>query len=291
MSDVLIGPLIAAVALAAVVVAAHRRLPPAWAARVLALTLTVLLLAALPTVWIVGAAYLIDLPAVHTALGWCAVHVGQHHGDVPAPLGLAALLAAVAGTARGIAAVRDHRRLRCAAATWPTVAADDRPFAYTLPGPGGQVVVSTGLVELLDEHEQAVVLAHEHAHGACRHDRFVLLARVASGTVPLLRPITDRLLFSLERWADEHAVAACGDRHIVASTLTKVALSSAGPHGALAFQGVGIAARVSALRVPPVAEPAPPHRALLYVGVSATAALAAYQLHHLVELLRALCAG
>ena len=114
----------------------------------------------------------------------------------------------------------------------------DQTFAFTLPGRGGQVVLSTGLIDMLDEAEQQVVLAHERAHAHHRHDRYLLTAQLAAAVMPLLRPLAGRLQFSLERWADETAVARCGDRGFVARTLGKVALRRITPAGAAFERGI-----------------------------------------------------
>ena len=100
-------------------------------------------------------------------------------------------------------------------------------FAYTLPGAGGHVVVSQGLVDELDEVELAIVMAHERAHGRLRHDRFVVLGAAAVALVPIMAPLHRRLRFTLERWADESTVAELEvGREVVARTLATVALST-----------------------------------------------------------------
>lgn len=287
----LIAPLLVAASLAAVLVSAfHRRLPPILATRLLASVTAVLAIAALPTLWIVSIGYLVHVPAIHTALGWCAVHFG-HHGTTATPVGVAATVAAVYGSVRVGMVLRSYRRLRCDWHAAPAIAPHPEPFALTLPGRGGHVVLSSALVDLLSDSERAVVLAHEEAHGRCRHDRYFLLGRLATAAMPLLRPLSTRLQYNLERWADEHAVARCGDRRLVASTLGKVALRSSPVRGALAFHSVGIAGRVGALLVPPVRVP---HRGWRALGLSVLAvvgACAVYQLHHVAAAISSLCSG
>ena len=196
----------------------------------------------------------------------------------------------VFGTVRAARVVRSYRRLRHDRGTLD-IAGDRRPFAYTLPGPGGHVVVSTGLVDLLDDTEFDVVLAHEAAHGRYRHDRYLLISRIASASIPLLRPLTSRLEFSLERWADEYAAGQHGDRAFVARTLGKVALSGSVPIGVLSFAGLGVVARVEALLRPAVDETRQSLMIAVGVGIVATGLLAGVQMHHLVTLLTALCPG
>lgn len=287
----LIEPLLLAGSLAAVLVSAfHRRLPPILAARLLASVTAVLAIAALPTLWIIAVGYLVHVPEVHTVLGWCAVHVG-HHGTPATPIGVAATVAALYGTVRVAMVLRTYRRLRCDWHAAPAITPHPEPFALTLPGRGGHVVLSSALVELLDEEERAVVLAHEEAHGRCRHDRYLLLGKLATAALPLLRPLSTRLQYNLERWADEHAVARCGDRRFVAATLGKVALGSRPVRGVLGFHSVGIAGRVRALLGPPVTVP---HRGWRALGLGALAVVGMsglYQLHHVAAAISSLCAG
>lgn len=288
----LVAPLLTATVIAAVLVSAsHRRLPPILATRLLASVTAVLAIAALPTLWIVAIGYVVHVPAVHTVLGWCAVHVGHHGGATPTAIGVAATLAAVVGTVRLVKVVRAYRRLKCDWHASPAVTPHPEPFALTLPGRGGHVVLSSALVELLTEEERAVVLAHEEAHGRGRHDRYLLLGRMATAVVPFLRPLSDRLQYNLERWADEHAVARCGDRRLVAATLGKVALGAGPVRGALAFHSVGIAARVRALLAPPVRVPRRRWRMLGLGLLAVVGACGAYQLHHVAAAIGSLCGG
>lgn len=282
-------PLAAAGALAMGVTTIHRRLPPALAARVVALSLLVIIAAAVPTLWIVSIGFVGHVPLIGPGFQWCAKAFGVHE-QMPVWIGLPAFALVVFGTVRAAGVFRSYRRLRHDRGELD-VADDQRAFAYTLPGPGGHVVVSTGLVELLDDAEFDVVLAHEAAHGRYRHDRYLMISRIASASIPLLRPLTSRLEFSLERWADEYAAGHHGDREFVARTLGKVALSSTAPVGALSFAGLGVVARVEALLKPAVDEPRPSLMLATSVGILATGVLSGVQMHHLVSLLTALCPG
>lgn len=282
-------PLAAASALAMGVTTIHRRLPPALAARVVAFTLLVIIAAAVPTLWIVSISFVGHVPFVGPGFQWCAKAFGVHD-QMPAWIGLPASVLVVFGTVRAAGVLRSYRRLRHDRGALD-VADDRRPFAYTLPGPGGHVVVSTGLVDLLDDTEFDVVLAHEAAHGRYRHDRYLLISRIASASMPLLRPLTSRLEFSLERWADEYAVGHHGNREFVAHTLGKVALSGTVPVGVLSFAGLGVVARVEALLKPAVDEARHSLMVATSVGILATGVLAGVQMHHLVSILTALCPG
>jgi len=63
------------------------------------------------------------------------------------------------------------------------VVEDLNPSAHAVPGTStrpGVVVMSTGLLEVLDPEERAAVLAHEHAHLAHGHRVFVIVAELAA---------------------------------------------------------------------------------------------------------------
>ena len=57
----------------------HRRLPPALAARVVAVTLLVIVGAAVPTSWIVSIGFVGHVPFVGAGFQWCAKAFGVHH--------------------------------------------------------------------------------------------------------------------------------------------------------------------------------------------------------------------
>ena len=283
-------PLFIAIVLAVAVTTVHRRLPPVLAARAVLITMVVVLGAALPTLWIASLGYLADAPVIGSRFRWCAEALGGHH-PIPAAVGIVATMASVAGILRLLRVVRVHRRLRRDETGSVEIATDDQPFAFTLPGRGGHVIVSTGLIDMLDAPERDVVFAHEQAHARHRHDRYLLTAKLASSALPFLRPLASRLKFSLERWADEVAAESCGDRRLVAQTLAKVAMKQLPAAGMLGFNGLGVPGRVAALLAPPVSSPARVSLAGLWVAIGATGALAAFQIHHLFLLLTALCPG
>ncbi len=283
-------PLLLALALAATVTATHRRLPPVVATRAVTVTLAVIAAAAVPTLWIVSLGYLAHIPFLGRRLQWCAEAFGVHD-PIPWWLGAPALLFVTVGIIRAGSVVRGYRRLRQHDARSVEIADHAQPFAFTLPGRGGQVVLSSGLVELLDDAERAVVLAHENAHARSRHDRYLLVAQISAALVPFLRPLADRLHFSLERCADEVAVVHCGDRGFVARTLGKVALRSGTPAGVMGFGGLGAPARVAALLSPPTTPLRPGFSLALWSAIIMTAGLGVFQIHHLVRLVTALCPG
>lgn len=280
-----VAPLLIALALAAAVTTTHRRFPPILAARMVMVTVVVVAAAALPTLWMLVLAYTAHVRVF--GMAWCTSPMtGQR---VPAWIGIPSLIIATAGTWRAAKVIRSHRRLRCDVPGPVEVADHDDPFAFTLPGRAGHVLISRGMLELLEPDERAVVLAHENAHGRHRHDRYLFVAQLAASLVPPLRPLSTRLHFTLERWADEAAVAHCGDRHFVARTLGKVALATAAPIGALSFTGLGTPARVAALLANPTAQPRLAHRVGLWSAIAVAGVFSIVQVHHLVGLVSTLC--
>jgi len=158
----------------------------------------------------------------------------------------------------------------------------------TLPGRAGQIVISTAMVDLLDDDEQRIVIAHERAHARYRHDRYLLTAELAAAALPPLRGLARRVNYSIERWADEAAAAVCGDRELVAVTLGKVALQTQ-PATVAGFSGLGVASRMGALLQPPIPHPHRAHVLALWSSLAITAGFSVYQLHHVEQLLTALC--
>ena len=126
------------------------------------------------------------------------------------------------------------------------VLASPRPFAYTLGGRSGGVVVSRGLLRLLDEDERDAMLAHELAHLRLRHHRLLGFAQVVTATlgpvVPAVYQAAASLARELEVIADQAAAGEVGDRRVVARALAKAALAAAStpvPTTTPAFGGAG----------------------------------------------------
>ncbi|MEV7419960.1 M56 family metallopeptidase [Streptomyces sp. NPDC089919] len=168
---------------------------------------------------------------------------------------LAAVVTACAGTAWRHRRVR--RRAERALARRPgrrvAVLPDDQPYAYALPGRRGRVVVSTGMLAALTTGQRRALFAHERAHLAERHHRFLLAVRLAARANPFLRPLATAVGYATERWADEVAASAVGSRRAVALAIGRAALVSRGtPAAALAqFAAAGpVPRRVAALLAP-----------------------------------------
>ena len=137
----------------------------------------------------------------------------------------------------------------CLAAPDGFVIVDDpTPDAFALPGRPGRVVVSTGMLEVLDPGERDILLAHERTHLAEHHYVFVALAQLGAAINPLLRPLAAAVAYTVERWADEQATAITGDRRCVARTVGKAALASHRARSRVTGAALGILGRGGALR-------------------------------------------
>lgn len=102
--------------------------------------------------------------------------------------------------------------------------------AFAVGGAQHTVVVTRGIVDLLSGAELSAVLAHEHAHLAARHHRWLTAAAFVAQAlplVPLLRDAPAHVGRLLEMDADELA-AAQHEPRVIASALVTVAASALG---------------------------------------------------------------
>lgn len=234
-----------------------RQLAPAAAARMLAATT---LVAAVATVWgllvlAAGGLGRIGEVLTYTRPDPAALAAAD---PVPRTLGVLAAVLLACGLGRLAHSLwRRRREVRALAALrgLPTagdliVLADDRLDAYALPGRPGRIVVTSGMLRALPAGERAVLLAHERAHVAHRHDRYSALGEMACALNPLLRGLHDQLGFALERWADEDAAQTVASRPLAARSLARAALAGTGrgPVTALAYLRHQVTARVRALQ-------------------------------------------
>jgi hypothetical protein len=245
-----------------------RRLAPAIATRIIvaasvfAAASGVFILAVLAFTWI-G-----QFPVVAAEGAWSPSAL---RSDSPVPVGpaivsgalvtLAAISVALTGARRVWALLEVHRICRDLTAVEGLVVLDDaRPDAFTTPQPAGRIIVTRGLLSALGQQERRVLLAHEMSHLAHRHAWWNLAADLAAAMNPLLRPTARAVATAVERWADEDAARAIGDRRQVAMTLVRVAQLQAQFAGAApapvvsagtAATGGDVAVRVRALLAPP----------------------------------------
>ena len=240
----------------------------------------------------VGAVGLLARSALGMSLiDWCPV-VPLHH-DVGYLEGGLAFVATAVGLTRMVQVVRRRRRAaRGMQGRRLSVLETAEPIAYAAPGKPGCVVVSRGMLDVLEPRERQVLFAHERAHLRHHHHRYLLVGELAVAVLPLLRPLANQLQLATERGADEAAVHAMGgDRPLVARAIARAAMTSSSYPGLVgAFGGGSVPARVQAL-VGPAASPARVRIGLLAGGAVAVAALAAgtVQLHHVARLAGHLC--
>ncbi|MEI7031762.1 M56 family metallopeptidase [Streptomyces pratensis] len=263
---------------------AEQHLHPRRAARLLATVAVILAscsLVCLGLLVVVGTA---QLPGNPLPDGWSddAVRDAVPHDAFAGKASIVALVAVTAACGR---TVRRHYRFRARAhralAGLPggdlAVLPDEAPYAYALPGSPGRVVVSTGMLASLDPPERRALFAHERAHLVRRHHRLLLATRLAACVNPLLRPLIAALVYSTERWADEEAAAATGDRRLTARAVGKAALVSRPAPGGQVFAAFAAAGPVPR-RVAALLGPVPPDRvwppALTPAGVAAFVAAA-----------------
>ncbi|GAA3214529.1 M48 family metalloprotease [Dactylosporangium siamense] len=195
-----------------------------------------------------------------------AMEVRERTAAFPLPEPVPGAVAVGAGlllVAAAWSVVRDLRRRRAVVADLHAAGAPHdgllvadwtEPHAVAVPPAGaggpGHILVTSGLLRLIDAAEWRAVAAHERAHLRRRHHRTVALATTAAAVNPLLRPVAGAVALLVERSADEDAVAAVGDRHMVARAIAKVALAGGSRTGTLGAGGSDVVRRVAALTRP-----------------------------------------
>ncbi|WP_149549425.1 M56 family metallopeptidase [Streptomyces marokkonensis] len=215
---------------------AEQHLHPRTATRLLtavAATMAVCSTVCLGLVMVVGTA---QLPGNPLPDGWSdpevreAVPYDEVAGKAAIPA-LCAVLMACGRTFWRHARVRRraHRALAGLRDAEVAVLPDDVPYAYALPGGRrDRVVVTTALLDCLEPAERRALFAHERAHLAGRHHRFLLAVQLAARANPFLRPLRTAVAYTAERWADEDAARAVGSRRTVAYAIGRAALASRG---------------------------------------------------------------
>ncbi|GAA3584783.1 M56 family metallopeptidase [Kribbella ginsengisoli] len=202
----------------------------------------------------------------------------DHRSELPRPVpGWLAAFAALALLAGGIRVVADlvrrtwlRRDLRAMGVSRAGIAVADvsEPFAVAVPGRPGHVLVTSGMLRLLDDRERGVMLAHERSHLLRHHHRLVAITGSAAAMNPLLARVPALVAFLVERWADEDAAARTGDRQLVARTVAKASLAARG-RNALPVMGLHGSRAVD--RVAAMTEPKGPKRWGSLAGIVALA--------------------
>jgi hypothetical protein len=287
--------LLAPVSLALVGLAAGwfipRYLKPKAATQLLTAAIVVTTIAIVSALVQVAAAGASEVPPVADVLGWCrAIYHGEHGAAPIVGLVAAGGLALIAGQG-----LRHHRKIRRELAVFEGVDGVelvdlDGPVAFAVPGEPGGVVLGTGLLEHLDGEQRCAVLAHENAHLALHHHRYVHAAELCAAGLPILRPLAAQVRFMTERWADEVAAEMIGSRQVLAMTIARVALMPPGIRSAatLGFGGRGTVDRVDAL-LNPRRSPFLIAAGSALAVVASVAIGSAIQIHHLVAFVTHIC--
>ncbi|MGW7685194.1 M48 family metalloprotease [Kribbella sp. NPDC054772] len=284
--------LVAIIVYALVAPIACRRLTPSVATvllvvgNVLSAASGVFILAVVAFTWI-G-----QFPLVAQRGAWSPVALRTDSPVPPWPAAVAGFLVVLAMVSVAVTGLRQMRALvavhRACRGLRPVgelvVLDDDRPDAFSTPQPAGRVIVTSGLLRALGPRERDVLLAHEKSHLTHHHAWWNLAAGLTAAVNPVLRPAARAAATSVERWADEDAARAVGDRRLVATTLVRVAqLQTHFGHPAtvVAATGGDLETRVRALLAPP-----PRRRPLVIaaaVAVFAVGALPAAAVQHTGE--------
>lgn len=281
----LVAPALVAVVVGLAAGRLQHRLHPAVAAIAFTGAAALAATAVAGAVVVLAVLAVMQVPLIADNVEWCRTIAADH--GVPAWLG-AGLVVSVVVMGVNLRRSRPPRRPHVPAdASELVVLPTDQPQAFAVPGRPGHIVVSAGLLRRLDDDERRVLLAHERAHLRRGHHRYLAVVNAAAAAVPLLRPLRTRVWFATERWADEDAASAVGDRDLVARAICRAALAR-GQHGALALAEFGVAARVEALlgsgaggrRLPSASA----ITALVVVALSSS-----WQLHHLAAFVAHVC--
>ena len=197
---------------------------------------------------------------------------------VPDAVAVLAILLLTVAVGRIVGAVRARRATRrtlrrlCEGhppGTELVVAASPRPQAFAVPGDPGRILVTSAMLAALRPAERRVLLAHERAHLTHRHAFYVHAATLAAAANPLLLPVRGAVAYLVERWADEQAAGAVGDRRTTARALARAALVAHGADCVLHFADRAVTRRVAALQTTPPRRLRPVAAAILTVGALA----------------------
>ncbi|HEX3811844.1 MAG TPA: M48 family metalloprotease [Mycobacteriales bacterium] len=277
-----------------------RRLPPRHATWLLTVGGAVLASATAVVLGLLALTLIGQLPDI-AAFGHWTVSSLRQHDPVHRSVALAALIAIPVLAAllvrtavrRGRVIVEAYRTCRRLPdhGTSLVVLPDPGITAYAVPGRPGRIVVSRELLTALPADQRRVVLAHERAHLDHHHYRHVAIVVLAAALNPLLARLPDAAVFATERWADEVAAQAAGDRVVAATALAHTRLltaATARPARVLAAAATHVTARVQALlAAPPRNRPMLAAVGVAIISVAAIAAVGAtWDAHQLFELVQ-----
>jgi hypothetical protein len=266
-----------------------RRLPPAVATATLAAGSLIIAASSIIVIAMLAAPWIAQLPEIAELGPWSATKL-RSGTSIPVTAAVTCCALVVAAIVR--LAVTGWRRLAAIAEIYrccqhlPATDANlvivdsEQPDAFATPLPSGRIVVTSGLLRALSADERRALLAHERAHLEHHHAWWVLATDLAAATNPLLQPSVRAVRHAVERWADEEAARAVGDRALTARTIARVALLTKSKDRIPAMAAIGgdVPDRVRALLTAP-----PRPRLLPVLAMAAMLALnlpAGADLHH-----------
>jgi Zn-dependent protease with chaperone function len=259
---------------------AARRLPPRHATWTVTAGAVASALSAVVVLAMLGVAFVGQLPPLAHEGRWSGAVLRHRELAEPGVGALASAAVCAMAVSLVLTATRQFRALREAQrASRPATSAqelvvlpDGPPDAVAVPGRQGRVVIGAPLFDAMTAWERRALVAHERAHLEHGHHWHRAAVFVAAAANPLLLPLRAEIVQATERWADEDAATAVGDRRRLAETLARVALISRRPVGANppAAAAHAVPYRVAAL----LARPAPA-RPLLTAAILAAPVAAA----------------
>ena len=266
-----------------------RRLPPRAALWTMTSIAVVGSVTVLTAVAVLAGGFALGTPAGRWLVDACSLFAAHHRVPLTAGVAASAVLGVVAWRIGSAMATEWSARVECDGPL--TVLDDAAPIAFARSGRRGGVVVSTGMLDVLEPAERQVLFAHERAHVRARHDVHLLLHRLATATLPWLAALGDAVRLATERAADAEALAEVrGDRRLVATAIARAALA-ADRHGtvapALAFNGGAVSYRVQAM-LHPAGRAALPASATGMLGLVGALAATVF-VHHMATLLEHIC--
>jgi Zn-dependent protease with chaperone function len=219
---------------------AARRLPPRHATWVITAGAVASALSAVVVLAMLAVALVGQLPPLAHEGRWSGA-VLRHRELTEPGVGAAATVAvfsmvvslAIAAT-RQLQTLRTAQRATRAASTGGAlvVLRDGPADAVAVPGRPGRIVIGESLFHTLTAPERRALVAHEQAHLRHRHHWHRAAVFLAAAANPLLLPLRAEIVQATERWADEDAATAVGDRRRVAETLARAALIARRPAAA-----------------------------------------------------------
>ncbi|MFD4528656.1 hypothetical protein ACFWP7_33015 [Streptomyces sp. NPDC058470] len=130
------------------------------------------------------------------------------------------------------------------------------PAGLRHPWQAGRILVTSAILGALEPAERRVLPAHERARLAHRHSALATAVALAAAANPLLTPVRSTVTSLLERWADEEAADAVGDRRTTARAPARAILVArrTRPGGAPHSSEHAVTRRITALQAAPPPE-------------------------------------